>query len=498
MKAHRVSIKCCIYTQIFPGRRSGCNLLPAMKTLNGLCAKPHMRMAGAILLVLACQVPTLASPGNPERYPIGARATGMGGAAVAFGTLPWHNLAGLGHLDGEGLSASLSAYGYSSASVGKFIAGAGPLEGSLSTSTVDLFPSSLGYVKPLGRLGSLRHGIGVSVVVPNYDLFSGNATIHSESVALEANFVINASDQTTWVNAGWGACNQSQSLCLGIGPVLALQQQQDRVLFTLNTVTQDGDINAFTSSSNTEQLALAAGAQVGLQSKIAPNTWIGASVRSPMRTVFGKGSLLNIDGSIQTGEDGQSYLDRVEILEPEIDFRQPWRIAIGAGYDKPNAWACALDLRWSLAQSRYAALSGPSGETTIAPIDPFTGEPLADPERAINVASYKEQESTLNLNLGVEAHASRSIIVQAGLFTDVSAEPASSVQTGEGNFRVSRLGATLGLGLAGKRSTTRLNLVGAYGGGQSVGFNQGLDVSAADMESWSLMAMLGSTAALGD
>src|SRR6185295_7167717 len=103
-----------------------------------------LRLTHAVVLALA--LPTanaMAGPGNAERYPIGASEAGMGGAGIANSEMPWHNVAGLGHVTAEGLSASLSVYGYTSESAANIIdlnIGGQHVTGPLVNESVELFP----------------------------------------------------------------------------------------------------------------------------------------------------------------------------------------------------------------------------------------------------------------------------------------------------------------------------------------------------------------------
>jgi len=78
-----------------------------------------------------------AQRGNPERYPIGSRAAGMGGVSIAFGLMPWHNIAGLGHVIDEAISGSISAYGYSADRVDRFF-DVGKIHGTLRSESAHL------------------------------------------------------------------------------------------------------------------------------------------------------------------------------------------------------------------------------------------------------------------------------------------------------------------------------------------------------------------------
>lgn len=455
----------------------------------------HKALASiGIVLILLVALPARANPGNSERYPVGARATGMGGAGMAFSSHPWINLAGLGHAAEEGISGSLSAYGFTSLRVDTFVEG-GDIQGTLASSSVDIFPASLAYIKPLGKLGTLHHGIGVAVVVANYDQFDGTANIPADALAFELKVVRQATAQTSWLTAGWAGCTNNERLCFGLGPAMALHQQSDLFLLTVSSVGEEGTVD-YSSSSKADVKALAIGGQMGLQAQVTPNWWVGLTARSPVRTIFSSGTILAIENSVDT-TGGESYIDRVEIQNPQVDYRQPWRIGVGVGYENAGKFAAGLDLRITTAQGRHATLAGESGELAIQPVDIF-GQRNTDPERAVDIAEFVERDRTFNMNAGIESNLSEKLAMQVGLFTDISSTPIEMVRSGEMDDRITRYGATLGLGLRSKKATTWLTLIGAYGGGQSVGFDQNFESQTPDLVSWSVIAMLGSNAKLGD
>src|SRR5262245_37033174 len=122
--------------------------------------------------MLALPLSARAQSANDHPYPIGERATGMGGAAVALvndGSAPWHNPAGLGRARFEGISASVSVYGLQLEKTRDLVSEGGQ-SADLGGWTTVLFPSLIGYVKPLDIESSQRfkHAIGVAIVVPDF------------------------------------------------------------------------------------------------------------------------------------------------------------------------------------------------------------------------------------------------------------------------------------------------------------------------------------------
>ncbi|MEZ4273028.1 MAG: hypothetical protein R3C68_16825 [Myxococcota bacterium] len=161
-----------------------------------------------IFLGLISNAPVWARPGNAERYPIGASTAGMGGAGIAHATSVWHNPAGLGRVNPQGLSASVSVYDYTRERAKNIIDLdlGGRVHGHLKNDSIDLFPANLDYVKPMGTTGPIRHGIGLSIVIPDFDQFDGTFEAPPDEVVLAMNIRRVADTQTFWVIPGWGAC----------------------------------------------------------------------------------------------------------------------------------------------------------------------------------------------------------------------------------------------------------------------------------------------------
>ncbi|MBI5511276.1 MAG: hypothetical protein HY903_21150 [Deltaproteobacteria bacterium] len=454
-----------------------------------------MRTAAAgVFVYLGVLSLAQARPGNPERYPVGASIQGMGGVAVGAGTDAWHNPAGLGRLTQQGVSASVSAYGLTTESVPAYVndsSGGLPIKGSLSSTSVDVFPADFAYVKPLGVALGLTHGIGLSVVVPDYDLFDGALQLPAEDLLLEMRARVQSESKTYWIVPGYGACLDGR-FCVGVAPAAAIHLENDSFISTVFTEYANGSTYDTSTARKNELLAAALGVQLGAQVAVTDRLWVGLTLRSPVRTVYSRGSVLHAHSVVDTANN-QAYVDRVEVTKPYLDYRQPWRLAAGVAYVAPATFSAALDLRLTSGTGDYVTRAGPNGEVSLPPT--FPGGQIDDPSRAVNIQEGNVYAPAINVNLGGSYQVTDALAAQAGLFTDLSATPERAVSEYY-QTRLSRVGLTLGMGYAGELATTWLALVYARGRGQILGYGAGAAPVVTDATSQSVMLMLGSTASL--
>jgi hypothetical protein len=450
-----------------------------------------MRSAAIALLLLPATV--LARPGNPERYPLGANVAGRGGADVGSGTQVWHNPAGLGHVSETGLSASVSAYGYTVEEAPRYARvdlGYGEIDGRMLTTSIDIFPASLGYVLPLGERWGLTHGVGFSFVVPDFDQFDGEARIVGIGVPFEFRVRRRLETETFWLLAAWGACTSSK-LCVGLGPAAAVHMEEELAIRTLFARFEDGSTLNLSQSVESDTIVAAAGVVAGVQAQLGETLWAGITVRSPMRSFYGLGSSLHVQTRTGTGSLEGGWVDRVELTHPELAYRLPWRFAAGLSWSAAPTLRLALDGRVTAPQEEYVRIAGPNGETALPPQTPT--EVVYDPARAIRVSRRTGAGWAWNANFGAELDLNPDWTVQAGAFTDMSATPEDSVLAW-GDDRLSRVGLTVGVGSAGADATTWVSLLYAYGWGKTVGFaGEELVPTLRALRSQSIVVMLGSS-----
>jgi hypothetical protein len=402
--------------------------------------------------VAAAAVPRAAA-GNDQPYPVGERATGMGGAAVALtddGSAPWYNPAGLGRVRSVGVSASLSAYGVEFDRTRDFYS-AGGQHADLRGWATAIFPSSLGYVAPLdaGRSARFQHAIGVSVVVPDYARHE--VTLSSPDPTFSLNGRERLIEQTIWVLPSWGAC-VDLTVCFGAS-------------FAGTYRTSTGEISAFTSGSaltlDEDTTQFGAGFQAGLQWRLSPAWSLGLAVRSPIRTIYGTGRLL----VVQSNTGGTAGTRVVSDDSLWTDFRLPLFMRAGAAYES-GRFALAADLQLSMPQDTYAMELGEGGADWVQP-RAADGTPIGPPT---NLARISRRTTIVNASVGGEKTLTAKFSLQLGFFTDLSGTPNDATPApDELHPRVNRFGLTLGFIRRSVHSTTHLAFVATHGWGTSVG-----------------------------
>lgn len=446
------------------------------------------RTLGALLLTFFASS-AWARPGSTERYPVGTGVAGVGGAGIAWARSPWHNPAGLGRVRDAGLSGTVSAYGYSKESTSNFVQ-AGAINGSLETSAVDLFPASLEYVKPLGALDTMRHGLGLTVTVPDFSQFDGYVDVPAEDFLYELRGRRLAEWQTFWIHLGWGGCVSDGGLCFGVAPAAAILLQEEVNIITTFTEYEDEETSDGAVSNQSEILSAALGAQVGMQWQLTPAFRIGATVRSPVRSLWSSGRSLWVVSSVDSVQGG--YIDRVEVKEPALSYRLPWRFGLGLEYRPTPKLMLAVDLRFTTGQGAYDLFAGPNGEPSLAPT--FPGGQVDDPDRAIEVRRAVRHRAMLNGNLGLQYQLTDVFQLQTGAFTDFSTTPTDDVRA-NGNDQLNRVGLTLGLGRVTPENATYGTLMYAYGFGNVLGLGAGGE-RLASLRSHAVTIMIGTKADL--
>jgi hypothetical protein len=437
---------------------------------------------------------------NEHPYPVGEVAAGMGGAAVAVvrdGSAPWHNPAGLGRIGKEGISASASVYGFRYDRAKDVFFGA-----DRQGSALLLFPSAIGYTKPLpSRWGHFRHALGAAVVVPDYDRLKTSL----DEEAGEGGFSTESNDrqrhmqQTVWLLPGWGGCWNGR-LCLGIAGALAYWSSDGFWTSYFQAAGVGIPSSRWAMMGNTDLWALSAGAQVGAQLHLSERWWAGLLVRSPVRRVMAGGQILLLESNVSPGSDPRQSpevtLLRAEESDPQIDLRVPVQVRGGLGYESAR-WLIALDARLSLPQAQYAALRAADGQTTLQPRD-ARKNPTGDP---MNVGIDHRRQLTANANLGAQFWLTPGLALQAGIFTDrsgISDEDLEDIA----QERLERTGVTLGITMRGALTTTHLGVVGTRALGKTSGTNLDIEsdevrTSLVDVSSHAIFVTFGGSTRLG-
>jgi hypothetical protein len=446
------------------------------------------RVALSTLLLL----PSLAAarPGNFQRYPVGAQECARGGAGIATSNEVWFNPAGLGAATRVGLSASVSAYGVTNEKASGAVNFGSGVSGDISNSNIDVIPASIGYVKPFKGSGSFRHGIGFSVVLPDYDEFDGSLEIPAQLVDLDVKIRHLSLSRTFWIMPGWGGCWFYGKLCVGASPAFAVHQEKANSLSSIDVATDMGRF-ASTQGRTMNVLSGSIAGHLGLKASIADLVHLGATVRTPTQSVVSTGSVLTIRSQLDTTSAmGQSFVDRLEVNNPRLEYRLPWQFGVGIAVAMPRIFSVEAELRLTTPLEPYTMMAGPNGETTMQPVE--RGQTVQDPARAFVVEQRMEMNSTLNFAVGAEVYLKESLAVAGGVFTDFSAlEDAQILRYGID--RLSRIGVSAGVGLIGDSTSTWVSAVYIFGSGQMSGIGPDFGPALATLESSSIMLILGST-----
>ncbi|MCB9655673.1 MAG: hypothetical protein H6729_16235 [Deltaproteobacteria bacterium] len=334
-------------------------------------------------------------------------------------------------------------------------------------------------------------------MLPDYDQFDGALDVPPSQLSFELRARRVAESKTYWLLAGWGGCYEA--FCFGAAPTAAFLIDDGYDVTTVYLAADETTVAEASTSNKLLRMAFAIGAQFGAQFEPTMGLRLGFVVRTPMRSIWTDGEFLHVSTFVsQPASEAQSYVDRVESQDPRLDFRLPWRFAVGAAYSVPNAWAIALDLRLTLGQSEYAAVAGPNGEASMQPATPNGS--ITDVNRAINVAQYVRLVPAANMNVGGRVYLSETLVLQGGLFTDLSATSKNDVIRLD-QERLSRVGATLGAAWFGESTRTWVTVLGALGSGSAPGFGLATDGSGfiatlTHLDSKTIMLLIGSSATL--
>jgi hypothetical protein len=454
-------------------------------------------VSAGILATLLTVSPDARAAANDQPYPVGELASTMGGAAVAIthdGTAPWYNPAGLGRVTEEGISATLNVYGVQFEQTKSVIDGK-----DLTGWKTAIFPGSVGYVKPLGIFGNdIHHAVGLALVVPDFsrhevaldDVSPGSYEFHIRERLLE---------QTLWIVPGWGACFGPR-LCAGVSLQVGYWSSTGLYSGFLQDQTPGASLPTVTAVEQDDFSAVEAGMSVGVQYRASDSTWIGLSIRSPVMTVWGSGSIL----SMTTAPDSSEILRAVDD-SVKIDQRLPLNLRLGVGIDLQD-WLLAADVSLSLPESRYESVRAHNG-TTDSPITPDRRYPngnipalmatnVAGVQVPIDIGVPLGRSTVVNVNIGAQYRLSPKTTFQTGFFTDFSGQPDYLIN--ELHPHINRYGITAGVSFKGKSSTTTIGLVATIGTGKSDGFDDQGNLVHRDAESEAIYFTLGGSTRLGE
>jgi long-chain fatty acid transport protein len=326
-----------------------------------------------------------------QNVALGERAMGMAGAYTALGAGPgsaWYNPAGLGFLSGTNFSVQTGVYG----TVGDSTGVGGGFLGSDSGQFVS-FPSTAVIVR---QIGSSNHRIGLAVLTPDFDFRAvqiqardvtfrrpnGDVTFGSTSLLQDDR------DATLWTGPVYAA-RLHPRLALGAG-LYFVYRNRDLVSKLLGS--SDGQIQeSLQVDAAMSHLSLVG--MVGVRAEVVEGLFVGATFRTPNLRLAG-----SADVSFLTFDPASP---RIPVTDLKVQYKIPWRAALGIAYARPKSFALAADVAVHGAVDPYPALEG----ETLTPL-----------------ASEVAKKHVVNANVGVEVYLAGTVPIRAGFFTNFSAQ----------------------------------------------------------------------------
>ncbi len=447
---------------------------------------------GAFVLALGVR-PARANFEGQDMTPIGEAAALMGGSAAAWvddGSSTWYNPAGLGAVRRAGLSANLSAYGMQILEVpGFFEIPSLDVSGDLESSVIAIVPSYISYVKPIGGDDSFRHALGLAIVVPDSVKAEAVLEIPAGDYAFNLFARVRHEQRTMWIAPGWGACLRAGAVCFGASALVALRTSATTSVTTVGIVDEAGDVVESGETRQGDTSSWSLGGQVGVQLRLTPALRIGLSLRSPIVSITGGGSLLVVDSSFDSTGQSDSYVRRVEDRELTVEYHLPPSARLGVALDAGRVDLTA-DVVASLAQASFANVRGEHGEREIQPVD-ASGADVGEP---IEIGEDLERGAIVDVALGVGAAITETTHLRAGGFTNFS-----GAASGADDLFGTRFGATLGLSMRAEKSATHIGLSGALGSGTTQGIrvrDDAVEAPAIDTRFYQFFITLGGSADL--
>jgi hypothetical protein len=464
-------------------------------------------MKAGIALVFACAVlaalagSAAADPTNYQRYVIGERALGMGGAQTAAVNDPMANLynpAAMVFTTSTMVSASKCLYSLDSRKVKDgFIPFSSLAEAASGADAVTLehrndltLPSTLALSTKFGpRLpgrGPQRHAIGVAILVPNQDKFTLRGTWRA-SGDLHDSETYSQSESFTqiWMGLSY-AFRAMEQLGLGISMFLdttSFERSMVQSRYASTTECSSGLLNCGFMEFRESALSIDT---VSLLFRVGalwvPNAnWrFGLTVTAPsilipdLKLYSTKGSLdqtygvANADGSLD---------DRVEYFSDSYKLKtavqEPMSFRAGAAYLWGDAFTADFDVTVYM-PTHYRRIAGdpvmerrcPEGlDACYDPVSPVVDESASPEWFDLGIMKSIDREAVVNFNLGWELIIKKMWTIRNGVFTDFSSAPVIKENEYPQQTRVNRYGAGLAFGFKSKGYDLSIGVTGSIGSG---------------------------------
>ncbi|NLB60656.1 MAG: hypothetical protein GX806_06300, partial [Lentisphaerae bacterium] len=368
---------------------------------------------------------------NYQRYMVGERAAGMGGAVVSIADgidAAYYNPAGLGRIKSNTLSISANLYGFQSYKIADAWF---PDEDFRSTSFISI-PSTMGSVL---KLGSNNTALAFSVFIPD------KTTLHEISAFPRQDHFTTYSkdDQQLWIGPSIGSQITPQlSLGLSVFGVYRTYSEFQSIYWSGSptTLSLSQDIKAYTLNL----LSI-----WGLQYQPVDNWRFGLTLHTPQVAIMENGELQH-QFILEQADSGSFYADDLTVKN-----NVPMKIAVGIGQVEEDRYAWGLDISWHLPLS-FTSLDGQSQE----------GDYLQE---------HIRRQAVVDLNLGAEYIIQKKFPLRAGFFTSFSSAPDVSADNPSSMPQIDLYGFTCSIGRRSSVLDANLGLNYLFGNGHDLGYD---------------------------
>ena len=407
----------------------------------------------AILLLFAA-LPARADDSRYQDFPVGSRATALGGAFVALSDDPSGLYYPAGICDARKLNVNVSAslYGFERQSRGAITIGSGTFS-LASLNELNVIPGEAGLLKGIGDLDErgTPFAYGFDVTVPQFRSYGADATTPFQVQT-------RVMDRTFNVAAGMGMrLDDKLNVGLAVHYVLRLYETAEDALSLTGAKTEPtvGVYHASASFENANLVAL-----LGAKYHHSPEVVLGAALGLPGIPLHSAGTVRVQDVVSDPTAPAGSRSQATVINTSNVNSRTfvPTLLRLGASWIKPHRWTLSGQITGHLGTS-YDRFS----------VDPSIAARL-------RVQDHIERTTVVDLNAGGEYLINPEYSIAGGLFTSRSGAPEFQLNP-DGTLaagssrqpRVSLYGGSATLGLIGQHSISRLGISVAYGqGGDAV------------------------------
>ena len=404
-------------------------------------------VGAAVLALLLASAAARADDSRYQDFPVGSRATALGGAFVALSDDPsglYYNPAGICDARRTNVNVSASLYGFERQSQGKIELGRGTFS-LAALDTLNVIPGEAGLLKGVGKLDDrgTPFAYGFDVTVPAFRSYGSDATAPFQTHT-------RVSDRTFDLGAGVGArFNDKLNLGFALHYVLRLFETSEDALSVQGNPANPslGVYHANAAFQNANLVAL-----LGAKYRLDDQWVFGLSLGWPGIPIYSAGSVHVQD--VTADPSGRTSATLTDTSSVDSHTTVPAMVRAGAAWILAHRWTVTGQLTGHLGTSYDRFSVGPAVAARL------------------RVQDHIERSPVLDLNLGGEYLVNSDVSVALGFFTDRSGAPEFQVKDSgdlvagtSRQSRVSLYGGTATLGLIGNHSISRVGVSMAYGSG---------------------------------